>query len=257
MPDLATALIGPIAKLLLKSWIGDVGSEVGWGLFEVAKQKFADRRQAAEAQRKATTVASAVVADLERYFATERSDAHELEAAAHELGVTIERHVQASFLVHHGLAPDAIAAALLEARPPEDVFGKAEPAHALYEQLVEALAPRLRAVAPELPDYGLARDAEILARLERLAAEAPVLLNAVQQVERKVEELAERPRRLAEGFERHYLDALVKELDYVEILGIEELDSKSRRADLSIAYLSLMLQLGVQDETRASTSRRS
>lgn len=79
---------------------------------------------------------------------------------------------------------------------------------------------------------------------EVLAAIKPI----VEKTARDVEELVDRPRRLAEGFERDFLDAVLQELDYVEILGIEELDAKTRRAGLSVAYLSLTARLRTGDD---------
>ncbi len=248
MIEWASALTLPIAKLLLKSWLGDTGAEIGTGLFDLGLKRLGDRAKARAAQHRAEEIADAVVVDLEQFFAIEHVAKEKVATAASAVGDTIDRHVDAAFLVYQSLGAEAIAEALLAARPVDKIYGRAEPEHGLYTRLVEALAPRLRALAPELPGFGRERDAVILQKLDEVASAAPRLLEALRQVHEKLDELRERPARLAQGFEREYLDAIVKELDYVEILGIEELDSKSRRADLTVAYLSLTARLGEGEE---------
>jgi Leucine-rich repeat (LRR) protein len=249
MIELASALTVPIAKLLLKSWLGDsVAVDIGDNLLKLGFKRFGDRGKAGAAQRQANRMAGAVVKDLEVFFTNERVDENALLPAAFELGETIRNNVDAAFLVHQSLSAEAIAKALIAARPVDKIYRRAEPEHAIYVRLVEVLAPRLRALAPELPDFARERDAVILQKLDEVADAAPKLLETLAGVHEKLDELIERPARLAQGFERDYLDAVVKELDYVEILGIEELDSKSRRADLTVAYLSLTARLGDGNE---------
>ena len=244
MIEWASALTLPIAKLLLKSWLGDTGADIGVGLFGLGLKRLGDRAKARATQHRAEEIADAVVVDLEQFFAIEHAAKESVAAAASTVGDTIERHVDAAFLVHQGLSVESINEALLAARPVDKIYRPAEPEHGLYIRLVEALAPRLRALAPELPGFGRERDSVILQKLDEVASAAPRLLESLRQVHEKLDELRERPARLAQGFEREYLDAIVKELDYVEILGIEELDSKSRRADLTVAYLSLTARFG-------------
>jgi hypothetical protein len=251
MIELASALTLPIAKLLLKSWLGDsVAVDIGDNLLKLGFKRFGDRVKAGAAQRQANRMAHAVVKDLEVFFTNERVDEDTLLPAAFELGETIRNHVDAAFLVDQSLNAGVIADALLDARPVDELYDCAEPEHGLYVRLVQALAPRLRALAPKMPNFGRERDAVILQKLDEVASAAPRLLEALRQVHEKLDELRERPARLANRFEREYLDAIVKELDYVEILGIEELDSKSRRADLTVAYLSLTARLSKDEEQR-------
>jgi hypothetical protein len=249
MIELASALTLPIAKLLLKSWLGDsVAVDIGDNLLKLGFKRFGDWTKARAAQQKANSMAGAVVKDLGEFFAKEQVDENSLLPAAFELGETIRGHVDAAFLVDQSLSAKAIAEALLAARSLDDIYPRADPARGLYLRFVEALAPRLRAVAPELPDYARERDAVILQKLDEVAAAAPGLLAELRELHQKLDDVHERPARLARGFERDYLDAVVKELDYVEILGIEDLDSKSRRADLTVAYLSLTARLGEGDD---------
>ena len=79
MLDLAAALATPIAKLFLKSWLGDTSADIGSNLFDIAKKRFDDRAKALEAQKKAKAVGAAVAEDLGRFFAQERAHPNDLE----------------------------------------------------------------------------------------------------------------------------------------------------------------------------------
>ena len=169
MIELASALTLPIAKMLLKSWLGDTGADIGAGLFDLSLKRLGDRSKARTAQHRAEEIADAVVADLERFFATEHVSKEKLAVAASALRDTIEQHVNSAFLVHQKLNAEAIEKALLGARPVDQIYSPAEPEHGWYKQLVQALAPRLRAVAPEVPGYDLERDATLLERMGEVA----------------------------------------------------------------------------------------
>jgi hypothetical protein len=243
--ELASALTMPIATLLLKSWLGDgVPAEIGDNLLKLGFSRFGDWTKARAAEQRAKQSADAVVKDLEAFFTNERVDETEIFPAAVELGETVRDHVNAALLVSQHLNAEAIERALLDARPVDQIYRSADPTRGLYVRLIEALAPRLRAIATVMQGYELERDAVILQKLDEVAAAAPRLLEELREISAQLK----RPAQLAQGFERDYLDAVAKELDYVEILGIEELDSKSRKADLTVAYLSLTARLGEGDD---------
>jgi Leucine-rich repeat (LRR) protein len=249
MIELASALTLPIATLLLKSWLGDgVAADIGDNLLKLGFSRFQDWTKAQAAEQRAKHIADAVVKDLEDFFTKERVKEAEIFPAAVELGETVRTHVNAAFLVNQHLNVEAIEQALLDARPLDQLYPSADPVRGLYVRLVKALAPRLRVIATAMQGYELERDAVLLQKLDDVAGQAPKLLVELREFRQQFEELRKRPAHLARGFERSYLDAIVKELDYVEILGIEELDSKSRKADLTVAYLSLTARLGKGDE---------
>ena len=240
MIDLAAALATPIAKLFLKSWLGDTSADIGSNLFDIAKKRFEDRAEALEAQKKAKTLGAAVAEDLGRFFAHERAYGDDLEAAAHELGATIDRHVSAEFLVRQRLDADAIERGLLDARPVDEIYEPAEPANGYYRRLVASLAPRLRAFAPDLPDYGRERDAEILDRLGKLVEDAPMILAGIA-------ELVGAQRRKdarTQSHEEDYRKALRAEVSRLRLFGIDLDPATPEQWPLSIAYIPLRLTLG-------------
>ena len=245
MLELAGVLATPIAKLLLKSWLGDTSAEVGTGLLEIGLKKLGERGKAAEAQGKALAIATAVARDLEKYFNAERADTGDLAAAADALATTIEQYVDAEFLVSQGLEVSAIESALLGARPVDRIYGAADPACAYYRELVRAIAPRLRAVAPELPEFALEQAARVLEQLGGVAERADEILATVRRMDaRQVAREGVEADREADFLSR-YLGTVVDELDYVELLGLK-IDAARRRAPLSVAYLSLSADLGAE-----------
>ena len=118
----------------------------------------------------------------------------------------------------------------------------------LYVRLIEALAPRLRAVAPELPGSASSGMQCSYRSSIRSPPRRQGRSSKSGKLTRSWPSCANGRNNWLRGFERTYLDAVLNDLDYVEILGIEELDSKSRKADLTVAYISLTARLGGGEE---------
>jgi NACHT domain len=257
MIELASALTLPLAKLFLKSCLGEVPADIGDNLLKLGFERFGDWSKARAAKQLAERTAASVVADLERFFASEHVDPNLIEVAAADLGTTIGNHVSATFLVDHKLDAEAIEAGLLKARPLDEVYLRGEPERDLYLRLVNALAPRLREIAPQLPQYEVERDAEFFAEFARLADNVGKILAALADIKptiettaADVETLVNRPKQLAESYEADYLEALRTQLNRVEIIGLS-VDEPARGGELDVAYLSLRTRLGLLGETQS------
>ncbi len=72
---------------------------------------------------------------------------------------------------------------------------------------------------------------------------------AIEDTARRRRQLVDRPKRLAEGYARDYLDALSTELNRVEIIGLT-VDEPARGGELEVAYLSLNASIGIRGERR-------
>ena len=255
--ELASALTLPLAKLFLKSCLGEVPADIGDNLLKLGFERFGDWSKARTAKQLAERTAASVVADLERFFASEHVDPNLLEVAATDLGTTVGNHVGAAFLVDRHLDAVAIEAGLLEARPLDQIYPKGDPAREPYVRLVKALAPRLRAIAPKLPHYEVERDAEFFAEFENLADNIGKILATIADIKPTIEktaagvdELVNRPKQLAKGYEADYLKALCARLNRVEIIGLS-VDESARGGELDVAYLSLRTRLGLLGETQS------
>ena len=257
MIDLASALIAPLAKLFLKSCLGEVPADIGDNLLKLGFERFGDWSKARAAKQLAERTAAGVVTSLERFFESEHVDPNLIEVAAADLGTTVGNHVGAAFLVDHKLHVEAIEAGLLKARPIEKIYLHDEPERDLYVRLVKALAPRLRAIAPKLPHYQVERDAEFFAEFAALADGLDKILAAIADIKPTIEktaagvdELVKRPEQLAKGYEADYLKALCARLNRVEIIGLT-VDEPAREGELEVAYLSLRTRLGLLGETQS------
>jgi hypothetical protein len=255
--DLASALIAPLAKLLLKSCLGEVPADIGDNLLKLGFERLRDWSKAEAAEQLAKRTAASVVTSLERFFESEHVDPILIKVAAADLGTTIGNQVGATFLVDHKLDAEAIEAGLLEARPLDRIYLRNEPERDLYVSLVKALAPCLRTIAPKLPHYEIERDTEFFAEFARLADGIGQILAAVAEIKPTiektaagVEELLDRPRQLAEGYEADYLAALCAAHNQVEIIGLS-VDEPARRGALEVAYLSLRTRLGLLGDTQS------
>ena len=256
MIDLASALVAPLAKLFLKSCLGEVVADIGDNLLKLGFERFGDWSKARSAKQLAERTAAGVVVSLERFFESEHVAPDLLEVAAADLGTTVGSHVDTAFLVDRQLDASAIEAGLFEARPLDQIYPKGDPVRDAYVRLVQALARRLREIAPKLPHYEVERDAQFFAEFAGLADGIGQILAAIIDIKPTidktaagVEELVDRPRRLAEGYEADYLKALCIELNRVEIIGLT-VDASALRGELEVAYLPLRATLGVRGETR-------
>ena len=251
MIELASALTLPIAKLLLKSWLGEsVAVDIGDSLLKLGFKRFGDWAKARDTEHQANRIAGAVVNDLEAFFSAERVDELELFPAAVELGETIQTHITAALLINQKLNAKAIGRALLGARPIDRIYRSDDPGRGLYVRLIEALAPRLRKIAIAMRDYELERDAAFLQGLagiadnsEEILANLEIVRRQTARTETMVEDLATREDRKRVEYEASYRKAVLSALDYVEILGLD-IDRARREVSLSIAYLSLTTKLG-------------
>lgn len=246
MIGVLSILIEPLAKALLKAWLGETASEIGGGLIKYARDVLRDSRKAADAARHVLAMATTLARDLESAMADEGLDEQVVEPAAAELAETIHRHFDTAITVGAALEPQTLEQALLSARPIETFYVPSEPEAAAYRHLVSLLAPRLCELAPDLPDYARLRDSVLLARMAETARDAIAILakvgamqQAVARFGGQVEQLAGSEQRRKLAYLASYRRAVREELDFVEILGLSELASHQREARLSVAYLSL------------------
>src|SRR5689334_15060242 len=103
-----SALIEPVARALLKAWLGDAVGEIGGGLVKFARDVLQDGRKATAAAKHVRTMAARVTRDLETAMKYEDLDEDVTEAAAAELAETIQRHVSTGWLLEAGLKPEAV-----------------------------------------------------------------------------------------------------------------------------------------------------
>lgn len=107
--------------------------------------------------------------------------------AATELGVTLGKHLDTRLLIQGRLLAETVEKDLLRARPVNTFYKQGEPEREAYLRIVSLLAPRLCAMAPELPDYSQVRDSALLAQMAGLVADAPNIFAELGDVQESIQ----------------------------------------------------------------------
>jgi Leucine-rich repeat (LRR) protein len=241
---LTQSLAAPIAKFLLKSYLSEPAEDVGGELIDVAKTKLKDYRDQREAARRFENIADRIVSRLAPLFegAAETRDLN-VEAVVREIGATLEGRVTSEFFLGRDLNPARLTAALREARPlPERMFSEAETQ--LYDRALSQAVRYVVEVAAALPGFDAAFAARSLERLGRVEDLVQKTLDTVERIERAV--VREGGEDKAQRYEADYREAVIRNLDYVELFGAD-IEPESRRHALSVAYVSLALQTRGRD----------
>lgn len=229
---LLTALGPPIARLLLKKWLNDAAADLGTPLVDLALKGGLSQLEARDAARKFETVGEHVVQHLLPIFADAQINA---EAVIHEIATTLDAQPQALAIATR-LDSEGLIAAFRRVRPPS--AGLDTPDLDLYDRALPEAVRLLVDAAGELPDE------PVLARLIRLEDSIDSVLKTSQSV---LTEVRRHYASLGTGsseaasYEGDYRRALARDLDYVELFGVD-VRPESKRQLLSIAYLSLNLE---------------
>jgi hypothetical protein len=236
---LTTVLAVPLAKFLLKNYLGDTGESFGSGLLDIAQNKIKDYGAQRDAQREFERIADRIVNRLSPLFETaERTVNIKTEAVACELAKTLEHRISAEFFINRDLDPKLLASAFRAARPlPRGMFSSDEVE--LYERGLDETIRYVVEVATALPKFESVFAAGSLRRLTLISKDVEQVLETVQRVEQQVSLRVDDGK--ARRYEADYRQAIIRNLDYVELFGAD-ISQESRRQTLSVAYLSLDLQ---------------
>jgi len=245
--EVLTVKLGkPIASVLLKLWLGEPAASIGGALVDIAASRIQDLTKKREAARHFEGIGERMVLQLRPLFEHASRSGHlSIEAVAAELGTTLEGHISADFLVQWNLDPSRLAHALRTARPlPAGHFSEAETQ--LYEHALDQAARYLTEVASLLPRFEVTTVAAQLRRLSNMGALIEETLATVSRVEQEVG--ASQARSHYERFAADYRQAVSRNVDRLELLGVDVVEEQFRRYELSVAYISLSLQRGAKDE---------
>lgn len=237
------------AKLLIESWVGKgARSTIAGDVLDVFKgriQSVADRKKA---EREFDELGDRMARELLPLFedAVKRGYV-EAEAVVLALESTLAGLTNSSYLIQKDLDPGAILTELKQIRPlPAAQFSQAEAD--LYGRALESSVRHLVEVASRLPQFEEAFAAHSLQQLSRLTGNVDEILARVRRIEATVGAEVEGDK--ARKYEIDYRLAVQRNLDYLEIFGIE-LPPESRTQKLSVAYVSLNLESRSRDESES------
>src|SRR5215472_9966540 len=179
----ATKIGVPIAKFLLKKYLGEASAAGGGGLLEIAGQKLTDEESQRAASRIFEDIGDKIVRRLSPIF--QDIEDNSAEAVAHEIGLTLEERVTAEFFVSRDLDPAALTAAFQSARSLPPIFTEAEAA--LYSRGLNEAIRYIVSIAQSLPEFEVTATAAALGRLSRIGADLDKAIAKVSRIERLVE----------------------------------------------------------------------
>jgi hypothetical protein len=234
----------PLGKFLLKRYLSDPAEGVGEALLDLAQTRISEYSDQRKAQRQFEDLGERIAARLVPLFEEEgRYEEFSIPAVAWELAHTLNGHISADFFIAEALDPAQLAAALRQARPMNEVqFSASEVA--LYNRALDEAVRYLVQVASRLPQFEEAYAAASLQHLGRLGDDLEEVLNTTRRIEQTVTRLAAQNKDADEQFARFeadYRQAVMRNLDYLELFGADILP-ESRRHALSVAYISLNLK---------------
>src|SRR5207247_7385853 len=180
------ALASPLAKFLIKNYLGEAPGAVGEGLIDIAKRKIKDFGDQREAQRLFDGIADRIVKRLVPLFdGAGQEENLNLEAVGYALAGTLEGRIEAEFFIRRDLDPAVVSKAFRDARPlAPGQFS--EPEQSLYQRALDESVRYIVEVAAQLPRFEAKLAAESLQRLSRIGQEVDSILETVQRIETQV-----------------------------------------------------------------------
>jgi hypothetical protein len=243
-------LVGkPLAAFLLKRFLEDPVERMGLELVDIAASRLTSHAERSQARRVFEGIGEQTLQQLAPLFeeAVRRGDVN-VEAVARELGETLAGPLDPGFFLERDLDSARLARAFREAHPfPRNQFSAAEVS--LYERSLDMAVCCLVEVAHQLPRFNQRLAAEQLKRLSRMQDDFERVLDGLGRLEQVL--TASAPGNQYARFEASYRQAVSHAVDSMDLFGVD-VEPHSRRYQLSVAYISLTLQ--VETGTRESST---
>lgn len=246
-------ILGPtLGKLILSAMFGPQIGGMGGSLISVAANRFKDQKEARRAAKRIEDIGAQIAEDMQAAIKGEGATDEEIETVANELDLLLRNISLASILVDASLNEGQISQQLRQLKKPAG----------LNEREIEYInfalsigSKKLRILAPTLSGYSLERDEVILTTLDALSknyqtikSDTSKLNDVCEKVLSELGGIKTKEEREILQFETNYLRHIENLLNYVEILGLDNIPYTKQNAELSVAYLSLSLFHG-EDET--------
>lgn len=232
--------IGPaVAKAVLKLWLGDgLPNTAASNAIDLVKRKVEDMLAQNKADLQIQRIGEQIAVRLHPVFDHDGISLGEEErgVVALEFARTLSiADITSKLLVDANLDADILARHLLYvANASVRLFSAAE--MALYERLIRESAKEIMTVANSLTGFERYFSASVLQGMDNVLA--------------AVAKLIATPSQEATQFESRYRAVVKQNLDKVEVFGLPQLDTLTRRQSLSVAYISL--DVSQQDRIVAS-----
>jgi hypothetical protein len=248
---LAVTLGATIGKFLLKHYLGELAAAVGGGLLDLGKHSLKDKIKDARAKAKAEREYAQIGDDVVKWIETDLQSAAmgmveprpDVNAVASRFESILSGKLAATFVIRNQIDPQKLTEALHTAVVPGAVpLTPAE--QKLFDSTANQVALYLFRAASKLPQFDAAREEESVASLSQLSGEMSEVFEDVQQIHAHVVAL---PLTTELEFETNYRNAIVAELDKVELFGVD-LPPELHEARLTDAYVTLRLRASEDED---------
>lgn len=241
-----------IAKTILKVWLKDkeIETEIGIGILDMLKFKGADVLAQQRGRRQFEEIGEKVVENLLPAFDESTLNEGSKVAVSVAVAETIDQtNVTSAVIANNNLDPSELTNHFLDLNPnATNNFSNEE--MSLYHYILKESADYIIDISSQFPNFTERTFSEILKRENLLLNRADEILNEVRQI-RKESRRTNIEENVAQ-FEEEYRRAVVRNLDKVELFGVD-VSSPNRRYRLSVAYVSLSIAQKKLDKEISST----
>lgn len=248
MAILSTILAETLGKYVIKQTFEEgLTRDLSDGVFGWALKRLG-REKAPTLERHCNDLAANMLGDVEAFLEREGASRDQIGRLGRVLAGALEQAEPSRLVTENAYDEEAVAAALVAATPD----GRLDASEAgLYETMTGMIAAQLVKLGPALHDYAPKSEAAKFRALAALARDTGTIKGDVASiretlasVERSIGDKAHEITRRRNLFIEEYRSAIRRELDYVEILGLDRVDREQISAKLSLAYLSLTGRTG-------------
>jgi hypothetical protein len=249
--ELAIACGASLGKFLLKHYLDEFSRAGPEGFLDFGKDKLKetikDARSAYKADREFERVGIEVVerleSDLQSAILGMEEPRPDPDKILRRLQTALSGRLAANFVIRKQIDPLKLADALREATvPSSEPLTDAE--QRLFDDTTNRVAQYLFRAASKLPQFDEAREEESVATLAQLAGEVSEVLDDARAIR---EQVVSRPLSDDAEYENSYRNAVVAELDKVELFGVD-LPPELRESRLTDAYVTLRLRPDEDEE---------
>ena len=249
--ELALACGTSLGKFLSKYYLAEFAQAGIDGFLDFGKDKLKDRIKDARSARKAelafegvgTEVLERLESDLQSAVLGMEEPRPDPNKILRRLQATLTGGLATRFVIRNQIDPQKLADALREAtsQSPE-LLTEAE--QRLFDDFASRAAQYLYRAASKLPQFDEAREEESIATLAQLANEVSEVLEDARAIRELV---VSRPLSDDADYEISYRNAVVAELDKVELFGVD-LPPELKESRLTDAYVTLRLRPSDEDD---------
>jgi hypothetical protein len=240
--DFLVVEVGPaVAKVILKFWLKDanLALDISSSLVDLLKKKTSDVLAQRRGQRQFEDIGERVAESLLPVFEVEGATLDDGGRTAVVVAVSkclSAAQIDAQLLAETNLEPTKLVN-YLKRYEPQDLNHFSEIEVALYHRVIWDISQSIVGIASQLQGFSERTLSEVLKREDELLRIATRILDEVRRI--REASWKANPEIEAAQFERDYRQAVVRNLDEMELLGV---NLPNRRYRLSVAYITLVLR---------------